>query len=232
MDVIALHQAGFGGAVAPLGTALTEEQLAELWRLSPEPVLCFDGDAAGARAAERASAGAAAAAAGRTACASRRCPAGEDPDRLVRGARRQGVRCGGGRARGRWSKRCSPRCAQGVGDGAGAARRAADPAGGGGRRIPDRTLAYEYRARRCVIVSSPHAPARHAGAGAAAGAAGPEVAPAAPAEAERARLLTGILLRHPGLLRDVEEAYAGLDAAAGSGPAARCDPALADHAAA
>jgi DNA primase len=54
MDVIALHQAGFTGAVAPLGTALTEEQLAALWRLSPLPVLCFDGDAAGARAARRA----------------------------------------------------------------------------------------------------------------------------------------------------------------------------------
>ncbi len=54
MDVIALAQAGFGGAVAPLGTALTEEQLEELWRLSPAPVLCFDGDAAGARAAARA----------------------------------------------------------------------------------------------------------------------------------------------------------------------------------
>ena len=47
MDVIALHRAGFGGAVAPLGTALTEMQLHELWRLAPEPVLCFDGDAAG-----------------------------------------------------------------------------------------------------------------------------------------------------------------------------------------
>src|SRR3712207_9290164 len=43
MDVIALHQAGFGGAVAPPGTALTEEQLQELWRLSEEPVLCFGG---------------------------------------------------------------------------------------------------------------------------------------------------------------------------------------------
>ena len=54
MDVIALHRAGFGGAVAPLGTALTEMQLHELWRLAPEPVLCFDGDAAGQRAALRA----------------------------------------------------------------------------------------------------------------------------------------------------------------------------------
>ena len=54
MDVIALHRAGFGGAVAPLGTALTETQLHELWRLAPEPVLCFDGDTAGQRAALRA----------------------------------------------------------------------------------------------------------------------------------------------------------------------------------
>ncbi len=54
MDVIALHQAGFDGAVAPLGTALTEAQIEELWRLKPEPVLCFDGDQAGRRAAARA----------------------------------------------------------------------------------------------------------------------------------------------------------------------------------
>ena len=53
MDVIALHRAGFEGAVAPLGTALTEEQLEELWKLTPEPTLCFDGDAAGQRAASR-----------------------------------------------------------------------------------------------------------------------------------------------------------------------------------
>ena len=53
-DVIALHQAGFAGAVAPLGTALTENQIALLWKMSPEPILCFDGDAAGKRAAARA----------------------------------------------------------------------------------------------------------------------------------------------------------------------------------
>jgi len=53
-DVLSLAQAGLGYAVAPLGTALTEEQLGELWRLSPEPVLCFDGDAAGWKAADRA----------------------------------------------------------------------------------------------------------------------------------------------------------------------------------
>lgn len=54
MDVISLHQAGFDCAVAPLGTALTEEQLALLWQQVPEPVICFDGDGAGQHAAVRA----------------------------------------------------------------------------------------------------------------------------------------------------------------------------------
>ena len=54
MDVIALNQAGFEGAVAPLGTALTEDQILELWKITPEPVLCFDGDNAGKRASTRA----------------------------------------------------------------------------------------------------------------------------------------------------------------------------------
>lgn len=54
MDVIALCQSGFEAAVAPLGTAMTEDQLAELWRLAPEPILCLDGDQAGQKAAFRA----------------------------------------------------------------------------------------------------------------------------------------------------------------------------------
>ena len=54
VDAIALAEAGIGSAVAPLGTALTEEQLDLLWRAGPEPILCFDGDAAGIRAAWRA----------------------------------------------------------------------------------------------------------------------------------------------------------------------------------
>ncbi|WP_304617249.1 DNA primase [Paracoccus sp. (in: a-proteobacteria)] len=53
MDVIALARAGFEGAVAPLGTAITEEQLRLMWRVSPEPVIALDGDAAGQRAAQR-----------------------------------------------------------------------------------------------------------------------------------------------------------------------------------
>lgn len=54
MDVIALCEAGFGNAVAPLGTALTEDQLQLIWRAGPEPVMCFDGDRAGLGAAYRA----------------------------------------------------------------------------------------------------------------------------------------------------------------------------------
>ncbi len=53
MDVIALAQAGFDNAVAPLGTALTERQIELLWRVTGEPVLCFDGDQAGMKAAWR-----------------------------------------------------------------------------------------------------------------------------------------------------------------------------------
>lgn len=51
MDVIALHEAGFPAAVAPLGTALTAEQVQEAWRHDDEPILCMDGDEAGRRAA-------------------------------------------------------------------------------------------------------------------------------------------------------------------------------------
>ncbi|QDY68797.1 DNA primase [Qingshengfaniella alkalisoli] len=53
MDVIALVEAGFDGAVAPLGTAITENQLQLLWRIAPEPVIALDGDKAGLRAAMR-----------------------------------------------------------------------------------------------------------------------------------------------------------------------------------
>ncbi|MGQ0671694.1 MAG: DNA primase [Hyphomicrobium sp.] len=54
MDVVALSEAGFRESVAPLGTALTEAQVKLLWRLAPEPILFFDGDSAGRKAAYRA----------------------------------------------------------------------------------------------------------------------------------------------------------------------------------
>ena len=54
MDVIAIAQASFADAVAPLGTALTEQQIQMLWRMTEKPLLCFDGDTAGQKAAMRA----------------------------------------------------------------------------------------------------------------------------------------------------------------------------------
>ncbi|WP_421694474.1 DNA primase [Aestuariivirga sp.] len=54
VDVIAMHRAGLPQAVAPLGTALTEDQLRILWKQAAEPILCFDGDQAGLKAAYRA----------------------------------------------------------------------------------------------------------------------------------------------------------------------------------
>ncbi len=54
MDAVALSEAGFGESVAPLGTALTEDQVKLLWRMADEPILCFDGDSAGRKAAYRA----------------------------------------------------------------------------------------------------------------------------------------------------------------------------------
>ncbi|MFO0996530.1 MAG: DNA primase [Alphaproteobacteria bacterium] len=84
MDVIALHQAGISHAVAPLGTALTEAQIELLWRLAPEPVLCFDGDEAGRRAMNRAADRALPIL--RPGCSLRfaSLPPGEDPDSLIR----------------------------------------------------------------------------------------------------------------------------------------------------
>ncbi|HEY1430519.1 MAG TPA: DNA primase, partial [Stellaceae bacterium] len=84
MDVIALHRAGFATAVAPLGTALTEFQLNELWRLAPEPILCFDGDAAGRRAADRAMRRALPLLRPGQSLRFAGLPAGEDPDSVIR----------------------------------------------------------------------------------------------------------------------------------------------------
>ncbi len=84
MDVIALHRAGFTSAMAPLGTALTEFQLQELWRLGPEPILCFDGDAAGQRAALRALFRALPLLRPGYSLRFAGLPPGEDPDSLIR----------------------------------------------------------------------------------------------------------------------------------------------------
>ncbi|MEG3175709.1 DNA primase [Sphingomonas sp. RB3P16] len=84
MDVIALAQAGFREAVAPLGTALTESQLERLWRLSEVPILCFDGDSAGQKAALRAAHRAIPLLTPGHSLAFVTLPPGVDPDDLVR----------------------------------------------------------------------------------------------------------------------------------------------------
>jgi DNA primase len=84
MDAIALDQAGISEAVAPLGTALTEAQLGLLWRLSPSPLLCFDGDAAGQKAAIRAALRALPAVGPGRTLGFVTLPPGQDPDDLVR----------------------------------------------------------------------------------------------------------------------------------------------------
>jgi len=91
MDAIALANAGIGEVVAPLGTALTEAQLGLLWRLNPAPILCFDGDAAGARAAVRAALRALPLLRPGHTLTIARLPAGQDPDDVVRARGAAGV---------------------------------------------------------------------------------------------------------------------------------------------
>jgi DNA primase len=84
VDVIAMTLAGFPNAVAPLGTALTEDQLALLWRMADEPTLCFDGDKAGRKAAYRAIDVALAVMEPGKSLKFALLPEGQDPDDLLR----------------------------------------------------------------------------------------------------------------------------------------------------
>ncbi|WP_422060360.1 DNA primase [Sphingopyxis sp.] len=84
MDVIALAEAGIADAVAPLGTALTENQLGMIWRMVAVPVLCFDGDSAGQKAAMRAALRALPLLRPGFSLAFATLPAGQDPDDIVR----------------------------------------------------------------------------------------------------------------------------------------------------
>ena len=91
VDVIAMVTAGFPATVAPLGTALTEDQLALLWRMADEPVLCFDGDKAGVRAAYRAVDVALPRLKPGKSLKFALLPEGQDPDDLVRAAGREAI---------------------------------------------------------------------------------------------------------------------------------------------
>src|SRR6476661_936628 len=91
VDVIAMVTAGFAGAVAPLGTALTENQLALLWKMADEPILCFDGDRAGQKAAYRAADLALPALLPGKSLRFALLPEGQDPDDLARSGGRVAI---------------------------------------------------------------------------------------------------------------------------------------------
>ncbi len=91
IDVIAMAEAGFAATVAPLGTALTEEQLQLLWRMDDEPILLFDGDKAGRRAAHRAIDLALPHLKAGRSLSFATLPDGQDPDDLIRRSGREAM---------------------------------------------------------------------------------------------------------------------------------------------
>lgn len=91
VDVIAMTMAGFPETVAPLGTALTEEQLGLLWRMADEPILCFDGDKAGRKAAYRAIDLALPILGAGKSLRFALLPEGQDPDDLARSGGREAI---------------------------------------------------------------------------------------------------------------------------------------------
>ncbi len=220
MDVIALHQAGFGGAVAPLGTALTEEQLDELWRLSPVPILCFDGDAAGARAALKAVELALPKLTAEQSLRLVALPANEDPDTLVRRSGSRAFQQVLGEAR-PISTALFSMIAEGVGPSPEQRASLRTKLKAAADLIPDRSLSSEmFQAFLLQFKESRPQPARNPSAfGGRSGFRSVKPPPAFhrptpgahTASVERARMLLAILLRHPYLLHDVEEAFGLLE---------------------
>ncbi|MFT8518708.1 DNA primase [Acetobacter syzygii] len=216
MDVIALHQAGFTGAVAPLGTALTPEQLDVLWQVDRAPILCFDGDGAGRRAAVKAAeTGLPLLAPDHTL---RICllPDGEDPDSLVRQRGAQFVA--------EFFAAASPLSSvlfdllvggvanPGPEERAALRRRLTEVAA----LIPDKTLASEYRATlldRFFATFRPQGRGRAKGspAGFAAGAVRDTHTVELDNARELQRLMLLLLIDHPKLVAEMEEALCRLD---------------------
>jgi len=207
MDVIALHQGGYTGAVAPLGTALTEEQLEELWRLSPSPLLCFDGDAAGARAGARVAEVALPLLTPDRTLRFATLPAGEDPDTLMR---KGGAAALDALLRG--ARPLSEALYDFIREGSGGdtpEQRAAFRARlvEVARRIPDRDLSAEYRS--ALLDRYFQSRKQRKGGSTKPGGHRPafiRMPPDTNTFAQRAGFLLAILIRHPQLLHDTEEA--------------------------
>ncbi len=210
MDVIALAQAGFTGAIAPLGTALTEDHLADIWRLTAEPIICFDADAAGRRAALRTVDLALTALAPDRGLKFLRLPEKEDPDSIVR---REGA--GAFAARLAQAQPLSALLFDMLAEGvvrdtpesrAGFHKRLVEAAS----RIPDKTLAGEYRA---LLLNRFFAERRGAPGKMGAKRPAPAILPRTqpdPAwpDSIRGQIMTATLLGNPALFPDVEEAFA------------------------
>lgn len=214
MDVIALHQAGFGAAVAPLGTALGEEQLQEIWRLHEEPALCFDGDAAGGRAAARIAELALTLLAPERTIRIATLPAGEDPDTLLLKGGAVGFQAVLDAAR-PLHDALYALIAEGSPMGSPEQRATLrNRLEAAARTIPDRALASEYRRalldRYFAAQPRPGKPRTRTGLAAGGPRQRSPIEPSA-TRAEQARMLLAILVRHPWLLPQVEELLASLD---------------------
>lgn len=213
MDVIALHQAGFPGAVAPLGTALTPEQMEALWRLAPAPILCFDGDAAGQRAAVKAAETALPLLSIERTVRFCSLPEGEDPDSLLR-ARGSGAVASLVEGARPLSAVLFELLTQGISkpgpeQRAALRRRLIDAAA----MIADKGLAAEYRSTLIEQFFETYR-SRKGGSSRRVATARPVLQAPFDAKAvrdERMRILTAMLLRHPALLPEVEDAYCRLD---------------------
>ncbi|MBW4023608.1 MAG: DNA primase [Proteobacteria bacterium] len=227
MDVIALSQVGFP-AVAPLGTAITTEQMDALWQVDERPVFCFDGDSAGRKAGRRAIGLALPLLTPERSLGIVVLPQGEDPDSVVGKRGRQGMAEElqrddlGSAIYGLIKDEVGPLSPEGWAQ----LRNRLDETA---RTIPDRALADTYRAalrdrwyqdRRQASGAFPGMP-RAGGGGFAPGRKGaaPRPVPIGPRphmspqsrDAERGRVLLAILLTHPQLLPDLEEAFEMLD---------------------
>ncbi len=224
MDVIALAQAGFA-AVAPLGTALTAEQLEALWEQDDRPIFCFDGDAAGRRAGIRTVGLALPMLAPNKSLGVIVLPESDDPDSVIRRGGRLAFQDElaredlGNALYGLLKDDARPATPEGW---AAFRNRLVAEAG----RIPDRSLAAEYRSLfldRFFAERRRAAPSNR-GANAGTGFGLRRERPQAPValgarpraselatQEERGRGLVAILLAHPTLLPDLEESFALID---------------------